>query len=177
MNSPIEKFPVDASKWRCCEKMLRSEYCPACGKQRPEEKWSSRIQDIIDGWENERCICEKTAATFRDKMTAIEIGLEEISAAKTWQELEVIQHRLSFYSLYYQQKGEKVSLEKAKNQSASEGKSRFSNMSAQRDAHLRKADAREYWVKTVCEILRMIPDVPVMANARLEPPPTNSKLI
>lgn len=153
LESPLTKFEVGDGKWRCCNHIRKSEYCPECGSRRPETTWSSRIDDIIQTWEQDKYVCEKTAQTLRDKMTRTETALERIASARTWRELMSIvdENRIDHWRLTDQKK-----LEDAKQVIEDQAKSNYSQNDGRRMAMLRKANRLGYWIKTVKELLVII---------------------
>lgn len=151
---PTTKFQVGGDKWRCCNHVRRSEYCPECGRKRPEQQWSSRIDDILQNWEQEKYVCEKTAQSLQDKMTRTEIALKRIETARTWKELASVLDETGIGS--WRMRDQKK-LEDAKQIVADEAKSNYSQNAGNRDAQLRKAAHRAYWIETVRELLAMIP--------------------
>lgn len=153
-NPPTTKYQVGGEKWRCCNHVRKTEYCPECGKKRPEKQWSSRIDDILQNWEQEKYVCEKIAQTLQDKMTRCEIALERIDAARTWEELIAVLGETGIGS--WRVRGQKE-LENAKQLVSDGAKLSYSQNAGNKNARLRKAAHLGYWIETVRELISMIP--------------------
>lgn len=159
MSNPIympatERYEVPNDKWICCHRVRRGQFCPDCGKRKPERQWSSRIDDLIALWEKEKYTCEKTAQTFNDRITRCEVALERVSEAQT---IDDVMSAMAYAKVRPYSDYSEGELERAKESSKHHLECEVSNYSGNVKTNLRKADQRGYWIDTVKEVLAMIP--------------------
>lgn len=151
--NPTAKFEVGTDKWHCCFRLRRTDFCADCGRKRPEAQWSSRIDDILEGWRKEKHIYETTVQTYENKITRGECALEKLDSAETWQDVEALWSEFDRYSC--STKSEDI--EEAKEQLEENIKRAHSQWAGQVQTAKRKASLYSYWIKTVEELLEMLP--------------------
>lgn len=154
---PTEKFEVTVDHWMCCHHIRRTNFCADCGRVRPARQFSSRITDILSGWEQEQHVFEKTAQTFSDKAVLATIGIERISAAKDFDELSVILKECGLTGAQSHPWDTDDDFEQGRDEVSREASHIHSIHIGQSETNLRKASIRAYWIKTVRELLEMIP--------------------
>lgn len=166
MSRPTDKFQVGGEKWRCCNYLRRSAYCPECGKQRPATQWSSRVDDIIDQWEKEKYVSEKTVQTIQDRISECENVLDQIRTVKTLRDLLCVMQECGISPPLL----DCVDLEETKKIALDRVESWIFQYRGRKDAQLRRAAQRGYWIETVRELVALIPkdDVVVGEQTTIE---------